>query len=91
MSMPSSSAAGGDEGRESAGLELLLDLEALLAGDAAVVGADEVLAGQLVEALREALAEAAAVGEDDRALVAADQLEDARVDRRPDAASAGPG
>ena len=67
MSMPSSRRRRGDERGESAGLELLLDLEALLAGDAAVVGADQLLAGQLVEALGEALAEPAAVGEDDRA------------------------
>ena len=78
-------AARGDQRGESTGLELLLDLEALLARDAAVMRADEVLAGQLVEPLREPLAEAAAVGEDDRALVAADQLEDPRVDRGPDA------
>ena len=43
--------------------------EALLAGDAAVVGADELLAGQLVESMGEPLAEAPAVGEDDRAVV----------------------
>ena len=75
----------GDQGGKPAGLELLLDLEALLAGDAAVVGPDQLLAGQLVEALGEALAESTAVGEDDRAGVAADQLQDPRVDGRPDA------
>ena len=80
-------AARGDQRGESTGLELLLDLEALFPGDAPVVGADQVLAGELVEALREPLAEAAAVREDDRALVAADQFEDPRVDRRPDARS----
>ena len=74
MSMPSSRLRRRDEGGEPAGLQLLLDLEALLAGDAAVVGADELLAGELVEALREPLREAAAVGEDDRAAVLADQL-----------------
>ena len=47
-----------DERREPAGLELLLDLEALLAGDAAVVGADELLAGELVEPLGEPLGRA---------------------------------
>ena len=60
-------------------------VEALLAGDAAVVGPDQLLAGQLVEPLGEALGEAAAVDEDDRAACAPDELEDARVDRRPDA------
>ena len=59
--------------------------EPLLPGDAAVVGADELFAGQLVEALGEALGEAAAVREDDRAAVLPDQLEDRRVDRGPDA------
>ena len=45
----------GDEGGEPPGLEVLLDREALLAGDAAVVGPDQVLAGQLVQALGEPL------------------------------------
>ena len=46
----------GDQRGEPAGLELLLDLEPLLAGDAAVVGPDQLLAGQLVEPLGEPLA-----------------------------------
>ncbi len=75
----------GDQRGEPTGLELFLDLEPLLAGDAAVVGPDQLLAGQLVEPLGETLGQPPAVGEDDRAAVAADQLEDARVDRRPDA------
>ncbi len=48
--------ARGHEGRQPAGLELLLDLETLLAGDRPVVGADQLLAGELVEALGQALA-----------------------------------
>ena len=76
---------GRHERREAAGLELLLDLEALLAGDAPVVGADELLAGQLVEPLGEPLREPPAVREDDRAAMLPDQLEDPRVDGRPDA------
>ena len=75
----------GDQRGQPAGLELLLDLEPLLARDAPVMGADELLAGQLVEPLGKALGQAPAVGEHDRAVVAADQLEDRRVDRRPDA------
>ena len=74
-----------DERRDAAGLEVLLDLEPLLAGDRAVVGADQLLAGELVQALREPLGQAAAVREDDRAAVRPDELEQARVDRRPDA------
>ena len=85
MSMPELERARGDERRQPAGLELLLDREALLAGDAAVVGPDQLLAGELVEPLGEPLGEAPAVDEDDRAAVRADQLEDRRVDRRPDA------
>ena len=79
---------GGHDGRQPSLLELLLDDEALLAGDGAVVGPGEVLAGQLVEVERDALREPAAVGEDDGAAVRPDELEDARVDRGPDA---GPG
>ncbi len=78
-------AARGHQGGEAAGFQLLLDLEPLLAGDAAVVGADELLAGELVEPLGEALREAAAVREHDRAAVLADELEDPGVDRGPDA------
>ena len=85
MSIPSSSELRRDDRRHAAGLQVLLDLDALLAGDRAVVGADELLPGELVEPLGEALAEAPAVREDDRAAVGPDQLEDPRVDRRPDA------
>ena len=59
--------ARGHEGGQPAGLELLLDREALLAGDAAVVRLDQLLAGEVVQALGEPFAEAAAVDEDDRA------------------------
>ena len=41
-------------------LSVLLDLEALLAGDAAVVGPDQLLAGQLVEPLGQPLGQPAA-------------------------------
>ena len=68
--------AGGDECGQPARLEFLLDGEALFTGDAAVMGLDQFLAGQLVEALGEPLAQAPAVGEDDRAAMAADELED---------------
>ena len=73
---PELEAARRDDRRHAAGLELLLDRDALLAGDRSVVGADELLAGEVVEALGEPLREAAAVREDDRAAVLADQLED---------------
>ena len=77
--------ARGHQGRQASRLELLLDREALLAGDAAVMGLHELLAGEIVQALREPLAETPAVDEDDRAAMRADQLEDRGVDGRPDA------
>ena len=80
--------AGGDERREAAGLELLLDLETLLPRDAPVVGSHQFLARQLVEALGQALRETAAVGEDDGAVVLPDQGEDPGVDGWPDAGAA---
>src|SRR6185312_5087695 len=51
---------GGDDGGERAGLEAILDGEAGLAGDGAVVGEAELLGGGLVDGGREALGEAAA-------------------------------
>src|SRR6185369_16907380 len=45
----------------------------------------ELLAGQLVQPLRQPLREAARVREDDGGAVGPDQLEELRVDRRPDA------
>ena len=76
---------GRHERRQAALLERLLDGDPLLAGDRAVVGPHQVLAGQLVEALGQALGQAAAVDEDERAAVGPDELEDPGVDRRPDA------
>jgi hypothetical protein len=65
-------------------LESLLDLDALLARERPVVRTHELLTGQLVEALRQTFGKASAVHEDDRAPVRPDQLEDPRVDLRPD-------
>ena len=41
--------ARGDEGRQAAGLEVILDAQALLARDRAVMRVDELFAGELVE------------------------------------------
>ena len=82
---PELQAARRDERGEAPRLELLLDLEALLARDGPMVGPDELLAGELVEPLGEALREPAAVREHDRAAMLADELQDPRVDRGPDA------
>ena len=75
---------GGDQARDLAALEQLLDLDALLARQRAVVGARDLFLGQVVEAQREPLREAAVVDEHDRRAVRADELQDLRVDRRPD-------
>ncbi len=56
--MPSSRELVATRARQSAGLQLLLDRDALLPGDAAVMGAYQLFAGQLVEALGEALRQA---------------------------------
>ena len=82
MSMPSSSDARGHQRGQPAVLEPLLDQQPLLAGEAAVMGADDVLAGELVELQRQPLRQPAAVDEHDGASVRADQLQDARVDLR---------
>jgi hypothetical protein len=75
---------GGDEARQLAGLEQLLDDEPLLARQRAVVGARDGLLGELVQAQREPLRRAAVVDEDDRRAVRAHLLEQLGVDRRPD-------
>ena len=94
--------AGGHQALELAPLELVLDLQPLLARQRAVVGLDDVvpgrvpgglvaavlaLEGQLVEAGGQPLGQAAGVHEDQRGAVLLDQLEQAGVDGRPDAAA----
>ena len=77
----------GDDRAEPPLLQSVFDLEALLARERAVVRAHEVLLGELVEARGEALGEAPRVREDDRGPVRPDQLQQRRVDRRPDRAA----
>src|SRR5205085_8832646 len=74
------------EAGDAAGLQVFLDLGALLARERAVVGTRYLLFGGLVEAQRKALGEPAVVDEDDRRAVCADELDQRRVDRRPDRA-----
>ena len=69
---------GGDEARDPAGLQVLLDEHALLAREAAVVRAGDLALGELVQAQREPLGEAAVVDEDDRRAVRLDELRAAR-------------
>ncbi len=75
---------GRDEAGDPAGLQLLLDHDALLAGEAAVVRAGDLAAGELVQPQGEALGEAAVVDEDDRRAVCLDELQELGVHRRPD-------
>ncbi len=84
--------------RSVPGLELILDEHPLLAGERAVVRPHEVLATgrgdafldrELVEPGREAFGRPAGVAEHDRRAVLEDQLEQAWMHRRPDAASEG--
>ena len=81
---------GGDDRAQVPLLQRVLDLEPLLARDRAVVGADEVLLGELVEPRGEPFGEPPLVHEHDRGAVRADQLEEHRVDRRPDRGASGP-
>ena len=78
---------GGDERGQAAGLERVLDLEPLLAGDRAVVGTGDLLPRQLVEGGGEALGQPPGVHEEDRRAVRAHELEETRVDRGPDRAA----
>jgi hypothetical protein len=75
---------GGDEARDLALLQQLLDLDPLLARQAPMVSPGELFLGEVVQPQRQALGEAAVVDEDDRRAVRADELEDLGVDRRPD-------
>ena len=77
---------GRDEAWDAARLQVLLDLRALLARERAVVRARNLLLRQLVQPQRQPLGEAAVVDEDDRRAVRADELDERRVDRRPDRA-----
>ena len=76
--------ARGDEGSDATRLEVVLDAQPLLARDGAVMRVRDLLLGEIVQRGGDALREAAAVDEDERAAVLTDELEQARMDRRPD-------
>ena len=78
---------GRDDRRKLAALEPVLDLEPLLPRDRPVVREGDLLAGRFVQGPGEPLRQAPAVGEDHRRPVRADELDQARVDRRPDRAA----
>ncbi len=73
-----------DDRAQPSRLERVLDLDPLLARERAVVRAREVLSGQLVQLGGETLGGAPVVDEHDRRAVPADQVEQHRMDRRPD-------
>ena len=75
-----------DQAGDPARLEVLLDQHPLLARQRAVVGARDLCLGDLVDPQREPLGQAAVVDEHDRRAVRPDELEERRVDRRPDRA-----
>ena len=75
---------GRDEARDPAGLQVLLDEHALLPRERAVMGARDLPLGELVQAQREPLGEAAVVHEHDRRAVRLDEPQHLGVDRRPD-------
>ena len=80
-------ARGRHQSGKAAGLERILDQEALLLGDGAVVGTDQFLTRQPIDRRGQPFGEAPRVHKDDRRAVLANQLEDAWMDRRPDTAA----
>ena len=89
MSIPSSSEDVATIAGSSSALQPVLDLEALLPRDRAVVRERDLLARCLVQRGGEPLREPPAVDEDHRRAVRADELDETRVDRRPDRAARG--
>ncbi len=75
---------GGDQRRQPPGLEQILDLEPLLAGQRAVVRPGDVLLAQLVEPVCDPLGRAPAVDEDDGGAMCPHQLQQPRIDGGPD-------
>ena len=80
MSMPSSSDEVATSAADPAGLQQVLDLDALRPRERSVVRAHQRLAGELVERRRQPLGDAAAVDEDQRRSVRLHELEQPRMD-----------
>ncbi len=74
----------GDERSQLTGFQQVLDLDALRAREGSMMGPHQRFAGQLVQRARETFGEPAAVDEDQRGPVRTNQLQQPRVDRRPD-------
>ena len=75
--------SGGDEGFELAVLELLLDVEAAFAGEAAVVAGDAFLAEAVAQVVGDTLGQGAGVDEDEGGVVLDDEVGEAVVDVVP--------
>ena len=75
---------GRDQPADESRLQAIFDLDPLRPRERPVVRADQRLAGELVERARQPLGDAPAVDEDQRRAMRLDELEQARVDRRPD-------
>ena len=84
MSMPSSSDEVATSAAQLPGLQPVLDFDALRPRQRSVVRAHQRFAGELVERRRQPLRDPPAVDEDQRRPVRPDQLQQPRVDRRPD-------
>ena len=89
MSMPELERRRGDDRLAAARPSARPRPQALLARERAVVRAHEVLLGELVQPRGQPFGHAAGVHEHDRGAVRADQLEQLRVDRRPDRGAIG--
>ncbi len=87
--MPSSSDEVATSARSAPDLEQILHLHPLRPRDRTVMRAHERFAGQLVQRAGQPLGQTAAVDEDERRSVRADQLDEPRVDRRPDRRAGG--
>ena len=75
---------GRDERRQTPGLQVGLDLVAILLGDAPVVSADDATTRQPIHLRRDSFHRTPVVGEDQCRGVLPRKLEQPRVDRRPD-------
>ena len=75
-----------DDGGKLAPLEAVLDLLALLLREAPVVGEGDLFARHLVDGRRQPLRQPPRVDEDHRRAIRPDELDQPRMDRRPDRA-----
>ena len=79
-----------DQTADLSRLEAILDLDALRTGQRPMMRSHQHLAGELVQRRGESFRDAPAVDEDQRRPVCANQLQESRMDRRPDRSPDGP-